>query len=241
MRIFKNCVEAISELTREIFSRGIRAYDPTVQAQYVSSKEYEAKELLGYCYWILDISDRDKMLEWARREFGKPHLNKKHAEEWLNEMLEQKATNPGTSWLCWKEYWEDKLEPNGRFSYTYNERFVYLDQVIDHLRNNRSARGAVLTIYETTRDITNMGRSRTPCSMFIHFMIRKWADEEQLLLFYTQRSCDFCNFYPLDVWRMTGVQLYAAEKLNVKPGPFIHYISCLHAFRKDIKDPRRLW
>jgi len=241
LRIFRNCVEAISELTREIFSRGVRAYDPTVQAQHVSKDKYEAKELLGYCYWILDVSDRDRMLEWASKEFDKKHLNLNYAQAWLEEMLRQKAVNPGTSWKHWENYWGDKLETNGKFSYTYEERFVYLDQVINHLKNNRHARGAVLSIYETTRDITNMGRSRTPCSMWIQFMIRKWGGSEKLLLFYTQRSCDFCNFYPLDVWRMTGVQIYAANKLGVEVGPFIHYISCLHAFRKDVKDPRRLW
>jgi len=233
MRIFESCVETINEVTRDIFSRGQIVFDPTVQGKKID-REYESMEILGYDYTILSGYDKEKMLDWARQTFKKPHLTSEYGDAWFKDMI-SKPQNPPPSWTYFREYWKRfGIEENEKFSYTYSERMQNLLLLIKSLKENPSRRGAVITIYEDSIDCQNWGKKRVPCTLSYHFLIRG-----NLKLFCMQRSCDLINFFALDVYRALRLQEYVAEKLDVKVGEFVHFISSLHAYRCDVPEDRR--
>ncbi len=164
MRIFSTCEEAISETTREVYSRGMIAFDPTVQGVRVDEAEFSAKELVGYVYSILDWSDKWKLIKWAQKHY--PHYDGtlEWAEAWFQERISKIPYNPEPSAKLRWEMWEQYLEENGKFSYTYPSRMYWqLDNLVTQMMNNRYMRGAMLSIWDPTKDVANMGKRRVPC------------------------------------------------------------------------------
>ncbi len=241
MRIFESLEEMINEVTRDLFSRGKKVFDTTVQAKTVVGKEYSQKELLGYAFTVNDTSDAEKMLEWSRKTFNKPHLSKLHAEGWFQDIISGKPLNPEPSWVYFQDYWEKfGLESDRRFSYTYSERLLMLPQIIDALKKNPYRRGAVITVYNTPQDAANIGKRRVPCSMYFQFLVR---DDPiigpQLHIIYNMRSCDFVNFFPLDIYRAAALKKYVAEKLEIGEGSLTMFIGTLHAYNLDVPEDRK--
>lgn len=230
----------INEVTRDLFSRGQEVFDKTVQSVEVG-EEYRQKELLGYSFMVTNPKDVEEMLRWANKNFQKRHLNSEHGQEWFQNMISGKGLNPNSAEKYMIEYWNKfGKEKDGRFSYTYSERMVYLPQVIEALRNNLYRRGAVITIYNTVQDITNMGKRRVPCSMYYQFLVRdNLLKGPQLNLIYTSRSCDFTNFFPLDIYRSVRLLEHVTKELKIQRGPLIVFIGSLHAYYCEIPEERR--
>lgn len=238
MRIYQNCVEMIDETVREVMSRGTKVYDKTVQGKLVDEKEYESKELISYLYSLSSGHDKTEMLDWAREVFNKSHICKEYGEDWFRDQISGKVTNPPPfHWKYYKEYWDQfGLEVDNKMAYTYSERCLLLPKIIEKLKENPYRRAAVLTIFETSKDIDKIGRARIPCSLTIQFLIRPGLNGDELTLIYSQRSCDLVNFFALDVYRALRLQEEAAKKTGTTTGPFIHFIGSLHAFKKDIPE-----
>jgi len=241
MRVFANMREAANEIAREIATRGVRVFVPSVQ--HVKLKEREenmTKELLCYAYRVIDTSDWREMVEWFRETFPRTLASIEFIEEWFKERISS-PRNPELSLLKYnREYWEKYgLEDDGRFSYTYSERMVYLPLLIDELKRNLRSRQIVLTIFETSRDLTNIGKRRVPCSLLYQMIVRPSLEGDELWLVYVQRSCDFIKFWPVDVSCAALLKRYVANLLGIKEGPLVHFITSLHAFIGDIPKERR--
>ena len=241
MRIFASCKQMLSEVARDVFSRGVWSYDYTRQGKRT---EERAKELVGYAYRLTSFHDLDEMLDLARKMFKKDFFRKEIAERWFQEMFENK--NPQTFWLMHPDlenYFNTycKEIENRYESYTYGERVTYsYDKVINLLVNNPERRAAVVPVFWMT-DVEKVGKFRVPCSMFYQFIIRRSLTGRQLHLIYVQRSCDLAWFFPFDVYRAVRLLQKATEDLNerglsVKTGHLIHFISSLHCFESDLKD-----
>jgi len=237
MRIFHTAVEAINEVTRDLFARGVEIFDPTVQGVQVEKKDYDSKELIGYTYKILSHDNIEAMLDWAATTFSKPN-GLKEAQTWLSNRLAGRWMNQPSSKYR-EDYWKSYRESDGLFAYTYEERMIYLPRIIHALKQNKYMRGAVMTIYETTRDQTNMGKRRVPCSMYYHFLVRPRGKYDVLTLMYTMRSCDLVNHFAQDVYMAMKLQEYVASQIGVKVGDFIHFIGSLHAYKKDVPEDRK--
>jgi len=80
-------------------------------------------------------------------------------------------------------------------------------------------------------DIKSLGgKRRIPCSMFYQLLIR----EGKLDIYYIQRSCDFMTHWANDVWQAVWLMKHICGHLDgIEEGKFFHFITSLHAFRKD--------
>lgn len=229
MRIYQNAITAADEIARELVEMGIRYQSATVQDKFVGDDpDYETLELMSYSYCIGAYEDHEGLLvhmnmnvEWTHKELA----------ERLDFTLANK--NPGTAWELNEDFWKPYLR-NGCFSYSYPERWqAQLPYVIRELKARPNSRQAVISFYESTKDMMNWGGSdRVPCSLTYHFIIR----DNKLHLIYGQRSCDFTLFYASDVYITIGLLKYVAKELGIEPGRFYHNIGSLHTFKKNVKN-----
>ncbi|MCK5347114.1 MAG: hypothetical protein KAR20_27080, partial [Candidatus Heimdallarchaeota archaeon] len=227
MRIYQSCIEAADELKRELKEMGIEYQSDTVQDQYVGDDpDYKTLELMGYSYCIQSFPDLEELLIhlganpiWAHEEII----------ERLHPGLENK--NPGMAWLESRRFWEPFLR-NGCFSYSYAERWsAQLPYVLNELQQRPNTRQAIVSMYESTKDMMNWGgRDRVPCSLTYQFFLR----DGYLYIIYGQRSCDFKLFYATDVYFTIHLLQFMAHLLEVKVGSFFHNIGSLHTFAYQV-------
>ncbi len=240
MRIYENCKQAINEVTRELFSRGVVAFDPTWQGKRVDEKEFSAKELLGTSYMISTPNDPEELFAFSKANF-KTCQSIEHAKAWSEQRLSKPWENPEQchEMPAVKDYWDALKESNGQYSYTYSERMLHWKALAQKLKSNPYMRGCYMTIFETTRDFSNIGKRRVPCSLGYQFVIRPHLGRDQLYIIYLQRSCDLVNHYATDVYCALDLQNRVAREVGVEPGPFMHFVTNLHAFRKDVSGDRQ--
>jgi thymidylate synthase len=146
------------------------------------------------------------------------------------DRLDPTYINPGDAYKLRLKVWEEFLH-DGKFSYTYNERIrTQLPIIIEELKKHPHSRQAIIEIHNNIYDIKNMGGgARIPCSMFYQFLMR----DNSLDLFYTMRSCDFITHWTNDVWLGIRLLMYMSRQTGFSVGRFMHYITSLHAYRKD--------
>lgn len=232
MRIFRSCIEAFDEIERELFEMGVNYRSDTYQDKDVSENAgFETKELLGYSYSLTEWDDKTSLLT------SMPHLGGKAVNYCYRESRERvtpEIINPGMSWTERKEVWEQFLTPEGKFHYTYNERFNDGDQihrVIRELIDKPHTRQAIMTVYDKHNDIGNWGGSqRVPCSMYYHFLRR---GRDRLTLIYSMRSCDLYTHFPIDMVLAIQMLIFVSSSVGLVPHRFVHFIDSLHAFKKD--------
>ena len=142
----------------------------------------------------------------------------------LAERLDDESydLNPGQAYLFRQDLWNQFLDKDGKFDYTYPERIFknnYLQNIITLLKEDNDTRKAVLSIFDATIDSIRLdGSKRIPCSMYYDFLIRENAKgEKQLNICYHQRSSDFVTHFGNDVFLAWGLMEYVAEKVGVKP------------------------
>ncbi len=223
MRIFKDCLEAQREIERDLFEMGTEVQSYSMQDKVVAHDDrFLTKELQGYSYSILKFGDADELIpldefKWCLSDF--------------EERISSDYINPGEAWKKRAKVWEEFLH-DGKFAYTYNERIrTQLDLVINELKIHPTSRQAIIEIHNNIIDIQNMGgNKRIPCSMFYQFLLRR----DKLDVYYVMRSCDFLTHWPFDVWQAIHLLKYVAGMTKTEPGKFMHYITSLHAYKKDM-------
>lgn len=219
MRIFATCKEAIGEIERDIHEMGIIVHPHTMQNKEVKDNpDYDTKEVQAYSFAILNTSDKDDIvgddLEWCHAEFG---------ERWARI-----AQNPGDAWKLRKDVWEEFLNSEGKFDYTYSGRmhWQFFDN-IKELKENPDSRQVIIQIHDRTQDMSRMRKKRIPCSMYYQFLIR----EGKLDIIYNMRSCDFYTHFKNDIWLAAELRNKVAKQVGVTPGKFYMFIGSLHMYR----------
>ena len=242
MRVFRNAQEALDEIERELYEMGTMYGSDTFQDKFVSGDwQYYTKELAGYSYCLTKWADLDD----AVANFpGMSALEVMYCKQELVDRLGIGARNPGNAYKIRPHIWEEFLQADGKFSYTYNERMHGINtppnedqlyRVIQELRNKPNTRQAVVSIYDYKLDLPNWGgKKRIPCSMYYQFLLRK----DELNLIYTMRSCDYYTHLPIDLWLAIRLLEYVAKRINKNTGRFIHFVGSLHAFQKDFEKRR---
>lgn len=241
MRIYSDAYELMSETGRNLWEMGIEVKPKTYQNKNIAGiDDFITKELICEQYCLTNLPDEDNLFihtnskDWAEAEF--------------KERL-QLDVNPGEAYKLRKEVWEQFLNINGEFDYTYSERInnpvdsfsnpalkgsTTLEEVIELLISDQDTRKAIIPIYGLDDSNYLNGTRRIPCSMYYDFLIRTNAKgEKQLNICYHQRSSDFIVHFGNDVylaWKLMG---YIAGKVNVKPGYLYHTIDSLHVYQKD--------
>ena len=229
MRIYNSAVEALGEIKRDISEMGIVYQSATVQDQDVSKDpDYITKELMSYSYTLTDWRDIDDAIismgipiEWVMYE----------SVERLDLTLRNK--NPGEAWRKREDLWRPFLR-NGCFSYSYPERFhAQLPYIVRELQIRPYSRQAMLTMYESSKDMMNWGGlDRVPCSLSYQFLIRG----DKVHVIYNQRSCDYQLFLASDMYFACALLEHVAFEVGYSVGTMIHNIGSLHCFKKHLKE-----
>ena len=241
MRIYSNAYELMSETGRNLWEMGIEVKPKTYQNKNIAGiDDFITKELICEQYCLTNLPDEDNLFihtnskDWAEAEF--------------KERL-QLDVNPGEAYKLRKEVWEQFLDTNGEFDYTYSERInnridsfdhsalngsTTLEEVINLLIADPDTRKAIIPIYGLEDSNYLNGARRIPCSMYYDFLIRTNAKgEKQLNICYHQRSSDFIVHFGNDVYLAWKLMEYIAGQVNIKPGYLYHTIDSLHVYQKD--------
>lgn len=226
MRIYQNPIEMLREVERDLYECGVTNTTKTVQDK---TGNFETLELTGYTYTLV-MGRHDWNAAFNYMKMENHELSAMFAE--AKERTDHEYLNPGSYWRHYEELWKKYLH-DGRFAYTYNERFRdQLPLVIEELTLRPTSRQVVMTVYDKHQDLMNWGgRARIPCSMYYQFVLRN----EQLNLIYTMRSCDFLNHYLKDVYLAYDLLDYVANAIEANTGDLTHFLGSLHAFKSDMK------
>jgi len=239
MRNYKNCLEAIKNVARDLAVRGITYNAKTVQNRLLEDTEF--KELIAVQFSILDIRDkRDDMLDYIFKDKNEALNIKRYIYQECYERFEDLDINPGKSYLYREEFWKQYLNNEGKFDYTYNERLHLNSQwikAIETLKLDKGNRQAIISIWNPSEDInyTN-GIKRVPCSIYYHIIIR----DDKVHLIYRMRSSDLVNHLPIDLYLATLTLEKALVDLRtrypeLKAGYLFFSSDCLHVLHEDIK------
>lgn len=238
MRIFNNMTEAVNEVERDLMEMGITAHSNSFQNVIVGDKpEYETKEMIGYSLMLNDWEDRNDVITERIGYDGVIYCEKE-----LLDRVKGNNVNPGDAYKVREDVWKPFLNEHEAFDYTYSERlYLQRELVMNELYANHDSRQGIMTIYDKHDDVRNLGgKKRIPCSMYYHFMRRRISGEDQMLMIYTMRSCDFYTHFPIDLWLATAMLDYYCSVLKTQPFGLIYFCDSLHAYKKDW-DKRRIF
>lgn len=253
MRIFSDPLIAVREIERDVYEMGVDVHPQTMQDKVVADDpDYMTKEVQGYGFkivewkwsyaiekdvvrYLLGTIEVDDALAYIQSEFS--------------DRTSGVSYNPGHSYIHRLDIWEQFLH-NGKFAYTYSERFApQLDRIMHELHEHPDTRQAILNIHSNicphdwstgnkvndvsaSADLQNMGgHGRIPCSMYYQFLRR----HGKLDMIYTMRSCDLLTHFPIDLMLALRMQNHIAGQLKVDPGMFTYFAGSLHSYMKDIK------
>ena len=153
MRIFLNCTEAVKEVERDLVEMGIHNHPETMQDKQVGDNpDFDTLEIMGYSYCIKDFKDKDFILEYLK-------IPQHYCDQEFHDRVQCQILNPGFAWVERKEIWQEFLH-DGKFAYTYNERFNHMERVHDiivQLKMAPSTRQGILAVFDPCKDYPNMG------------------------------------------------------------------------------------
>ena len=221
MRIYLNCLEAITDIGRELKKCSSVVHTQTMQNKVIADNpEFATHEIEAFDFAILNSSDKDEMpnvtLEWCKAEF--------------EERVSPEQVNPGKAFYLRPEVWNQFLNEEGLFDYTYSQRMHFqIQDNIKELREHPETRQAIIQVHNRSIDQFEMGKKRIPCSMFYQFLKR----EGKLDIIYIMRSSDFATHFQNDIWLAMELQKYIASETEIPVGKFIMFVSSLHIYRKD--------
>lgn len=222
MRIYKNCVEAVTDIGRELKKCATTVHTQTMQNKDIANDpDFKTKEIQAFSFAIINPQDRDEMpqvtLDWCKAEF-KERINTRE------------DINPGEAWLLRKDVWEEFLNEEGRFDYTYNFRIAWqIEAIIKELKEKPQTRQAIIEVHDRNFDQEAMGKKRIPCSMFYQFMLR----DGKLDVIYVMRSSDFSTHFQNDIWQALALRDHIAAMSGYDVGKFFMFVSSLHIYKKD--------
>jgi thymidylate synthase len=129
------------------------------------------------------------------------------------------------------EYLDD-----GVFHGAYGARVAgSLGEVVALLERDPDSRQAVVTIFDSTRDLNRVKRD-IPCTVALHFMQRR----HDLELNVTMRSNDAWLGMPYDFTQFAILQASMAQALGLFPGLYTHSTGSLHLYDRDFEKVDRV-
>lgn len=117
----------------------------------------------------------------------------------------------------------------GIFWGSYGQRtYGDLGMVYDLLRQDPDSRQAVVSIYDSGRDLLRSVRD-VPCTLTLQFLLR----EGRLNLIVSMRSNDVWYGTPYDFGQFMLLQHAMATALKVKVGTYTHVVGSLHVYEPN--------
>lgn len=241
-RIFKDCLEMIQEMDRELKVSGI-----TVPVKHYQNKELEGenqntKELIGVNFIISKpYLQKKEMLDFIFKE--ESDNIEEYCKQEILDRVSGESLNPGNSYKIRLDLWQELMsrKDGEKFDYTYSERIGYCDQiqnVIQSLKDDIHSRRAIISIWKPEDSLSIEGCStRVPCSISYQFLIRN----NKLMVIYYIRSNDYFKHFAIDIWLSHSIQDYLIQKLkefypNLKCGSLNYYAGSFHAYNEDLSN-----
>lgn len=239
-RIFKDCLEMIQEMDRELKVSGITVPVKHYQNQELTGENQNTKELIGVNFIISKpwLGKRE-MLDFLFKEEAQKIEDYCNAE--ILDRVNRKGLNPGNSYKIRLDLWQKLMSKKDgeKFDYTYSERINYkgqLDNAIAALKDDIHTRRAMIMIFRPEDTLESVGyQTRIPCSISYQLLIRN----NKLMLLYYIRSNDYFKHFAIDIWLAHAMQDYICKELQdtypgLKVGPLNYYAGSFHAYQEDL-------
>ena len=241
-RIFKDCLEMIQEMDRELKVSGI-----TVPVKHYQNKELEGenqntKELIGVNFIISKpFLKKREMLEFIFKD--KAENIEDYCWVEFEDRLNRAGLNPGNSYKVRLDLWQKLMSKTegSKFDYTYSERINcmrQLDNAITALKDDEHTRRSMIIIFDPKDTKDSVGfQTRIPCSISYQFLIRN----NKLMVLYYIRSNDYFKHFAIDIWLTHAIQDYILTQLkniypNLKCGSLNYYAGSFHAYNEDLSN-----
>ena len=241
-RIFKDCLEMVQEMDRELKVSGITVPVKHYQNKELFGENQNTKELIGVNFIISKPSLKKKeMLEFLFKD--EANNIEKYCEQELLDRVNREGLNPGNSYKIRLDLWQSLMSKKDgeKFDYTYSERINFhnqLDNAIASLKDDEHSRRAMVMIFKPEDTDESMGfATRIPCSISYQFVIRN----NKLMVIYYIRSNDYFKHFAIDIWLANAMQEYIVEQLKetypkLKVGSLNYYCGSFHAYNEDLSN-----
>lgn len=241
-RIFKDCLEMVKEMDRELKVSGITVPVKHYQNQELTGENQNTKELIGVNFVITKPwLQKREMLEFLFKD--EAQRIEDYCKQEILDRIDRRGLNPGNSYKIRMDLWQKLMskKENDKFDYTYSERINYsrqLDNAIAALKDDEHSRRAMIMIFkpEDTRESSGF-QTRIPCSVSYQFLIRN----NKLMVLYYIRSNDYFKHFAIDIWLTQAIQEYMWTQLQdtypgLKIGPLNYYAGSFHAYHEDLSN-----
>lgn len=237
-RIFKDCLEMVQEIDRELKVSGITVPVKHYQNKELTGEDQNTKELIGVNFVISKpFLKKKEMLEFMFKE--EADNIEEYCKQELLDRVNRAGLNPGNSYKIRLDLWQSLMSKKDgeKFDYTYSERINFhnqLDNAIAALKEDEHSRRAMIMIFKPEDTDESMGfETRIPCSVSYQFLIRN----NKLMMIYYIRSNDLFRHFAVDIWMAGALQDYIVEQLkpvypNLKSGSLNYYCGSLHAYNE---------
>lgn len=237
-RIFKDCLEMVQEIDRELKVSGITVPVKHYQNKELTGEDQNTKELIGVNFVISKpFLKKKEMLEFMFKE--EADNIEDYCKQELLDRVNRAGLNPGNSYKIRLDLWQSLMSKKDgeKFDYTYSERINFhnqLDNAIAALKDDEHSRRAMIMIFKPEDTDESMGfETRIPCSVSYQFLIRN----NKLMMIYYIRSNDLFRHFAVDIWMAGALQDYIVEQLkpvypNLKSGSLNYYCGSLHAYNE---------
>lgn len=239
-RIFKDCLEMIQEMDRELKVSGITVPVKHYQNKELQGENQNTKELIGVNFIISKPwMKKFEMLQFLFKDEA-PKIEQYCLQE-IADRVDRSGLNPGNSYKIRMDLWQKLMskKDGDKFDYTYSERINYvsqLDNAIHALKEDEHTRRAMIMIFKPEDTIESSGfTTRIPCSISYQFLIRN----NKLMVLYYIRSNDYFKHFAIDIWLTQSIQGYVHKQLldiypHLKIGSLNYYAGSFHAYNEDL-------
>ena len=241
-RIFKDCLDMIREMDRELKVSGITVPVKHYQNQELTGENQNTKELIGVNFVITKPwLQKREMLEFLFKD--EAQRIEDYCKQEILDRIDRRGLNPGNSYKIRMDLWQKLMskKENDKFDYTYSERINYsrqLDNAIAALKDDEHSRRAMIMIFKPEDTMESSGfQTRIPCSVSYQFLIRN----NKLMVLYYIRSNDYFKHFAIDIWLTQAIQEYVWTQLQdtypgLKIGPLNYYAGSFHAYHEDLSN-----
>lgn len=136
----------------------------------------------------------------------------------------------------WSKLSDDGKTNNSAYGYRmkYEFGFDQIEKVIELLKKDTFSRRAVINLNVPNENVITT--KDEPCTIALQYLIR----DGKLHCTAIMRSNDIWYGFPYDVAFFTELQIYIADRLGIKYGPYTHFVVSMHAYEKDFDKIRRV-
>lgn len=106
-----------------------------------------------------------------------------------------------------------------------------LHKIIEQLKKDYSSRQAVLTIFDSNKDL-NASVKDVPCTLSLQYFIR----DDKLIARTSMRSNDVFLGLPYDLTQFIGLQGAIAKALDIEMGSYAHSVGSMHIYEQHINE-----